>query len=82
MGVALTKVRAPLSPTVSGVVARRLVGNSAFVLGERMADICRATLGPDAYLFNDQYVVKGLKVRPAARGTRTPATSPTRTRLT
>ena len=30
-----------------------------FVLDERMADICRATLGPDAYLFNDQYVVKG-----------------------
>jgi ectoine hydroxylase-related dioxygenase (phytanoyl-CoA dioxygenase family) len=24
-----------------------------------MADICRVTLGPDAYLFNDQYVVKG-----------------------
>jgi ectoine hydroxylase-related dioxygenase (phytanoyl-CoA dioxygenase family) len=38
--------------TESGVLRR-------FVLGERMADICRVTLGPDAYLFNDQYVVKG-----------------------
>ena len=30
-----------------------------FLLGELMAGICRATLGDDAYLFNDQYVVKG-----------------------
>src|SRR4051794_34367023 len=28
-----------------------------FVLGKRMANICRLTLGPDAYLFNDQHVV-------------------------
>ena len=30
-----------------------------FVFGELMAEICRATLGDDVYLFNDQYVVKG-----------------------
>jgi ectoine hydroxylase-related dioxygenase (phytanoyl-CoA dioxygenase family) len=30
-----------------------------FVFGELMADVCRATLGDDVYLFNDQYVVKG-----------------------
>jgi ectoine hydroxylase-related dioxygenase (phytanoyl-CoA dioxygenase family) len=30
-----------------------------FVFSDLMADICRATLGPDAYLFWDQYVVKG-----------------------
>ena len=29
------------------------------LFGEAMADICRATLGPDAYFFFDQYVVKG-----------------------
>src|SRR5262249_56781665 len=30
-----------------------------FVFGELMAEICRATIGGYAYLFNDQYVVKG-----------------------
>ena len=30
-----------------------------FLLGETMRDVCRATLGDDAYLFNDQFVVKG-----------------------
>lgn len=30
-----------------------------FVLGALMAEVCQATLGDDAYLFNDQYVVKG-----------------------
>ena len=30
-----------------------------FVFSDLMADICRATLGADAYLFWDQYVVKG-----------------------
>ena len=29
------------------------------LFGRMMADICRATLGPDAYFFFDQYVVKG-----------------------
>jgi hypothetical protein len=29
------------------------------LFGRVMADICRATLGPDAYFFFDQYVVKG-----------------------
>lgn len=29
------------------------------LFGEAMADVCRATLGPDAYFFFDQYVVKG-----------------------
>ena len=31
----------------------------SFIFGELMADICRATLGDDAYLFWEQYVVKG-----------------------
>jgi ectoine hydroxylase-related dioxygenase (phytanoyl-CoA dioxygenase family) len=31
----------------------------AFLFSRIMADICRATLGPDAYFFLDQYVVKG-----------------------
>ncbi|MEE2753196.1 MAG: phytanoyl-CoA dioxygenase family protein [Candidatus Latescibacterota bacterium] len=30
-----------------------------FLFSELMAEICRATLGPDAYLFHEQYVVKG-----------------------
>jgi ectoine hydroxylase-related dioxygenase (phytanoyl-CoA dioxygenase family) len=30
-----------------------------FVFGELMAEICRATIGDNVYLFNDQYVVKG-----------------------
>lgn len=33
-----------------------------FLFGERMADICRATIGPDAYLFVEQYVVKCAEV--------------------
>ena len=31
----------------------------AFLFSELMADVCRATLGDDAYLFWEQYVVKG-----------------------
>lgn len=31
----------------------------SFIFSELMADICRATLGDEAYLFWDQYVVKG-----------------------
>ncbi len=30
-----------------------------FIYGDLMADVCRHTLGPDAYLFNEQWVVKG-----------------------
>jgi ectoine hydroxylase-related dioxygenase (phytanoyl-CoA dioxygenase family) len=33
-----------------------------FVFGELMADVCRATIGPEAYLFYDQFVVKGAEV--------------------
>lgn len=33
-------------------------GLDGFVFGELMADICRATIGPQAYLFYDQYVAK------------------------
>jgi len=33
-----------------------------FVLGDLMAEICRATLGGRVFLFNDQYVVKGAEV--------------------
>lgn len=29
------------------------------LFSEQMAEVCRATLGPDAYFFFDQYVVKG-----------------------
>ena len=29
-----------------------------FIYSDLMAEICRATLGPDVYLFNEQYVVK------------------------
>jgi ectoine hydroxylase-related dioxygenase (phytanoyl-CoA dioxygenase family) len=30
----------------------------SFLFGELMADICRATIGDTAYLFNEQYVIK------------------------
>lgn len=30
-----------------------------FLFSDVMAEICKATLGPDAYLFHEQYVVKG-----------------------
>lgn len=30
-----------------------------FIFSDFMADVCRATLGDEVYLFNDQYVVKG-----------------------
>ena len=30
-----------------------------FLLGETMREVCLATVGEDAYLFNDQFVVKG-----------------------
>jgi ectoine hydroxylase-related dioxygenase (phytanoyl-CoA dioxygenase family) len=30
-----------------------------FLLGETMREVCRAAVGEDAYLFNDQFVVKG-----------------------
>ena len=36
-----------------------------FLFGELMAEVCRATLGDTAYLFNEQYVVKA-----AERGTK------------
>ena len=32
---------------------------SRFIFGDLMAEICRATIGPDAYLFYEQWVVKG-----------------------
>ena len=35
---------------------------SRFLFGSLMADICRATLGETAYLFNEQYVVKAAEV--------------------
>jgi hypothetical protein len=34
-------------------------GLRAVLFGDVMAEICRATLGPDAYFFFDQFVVKG-----------------------
>ncbi|MFQ5972093.1 MAG: phytanoyl-CoA dioxygenase family protein [Alphaproteobacteria bacterium] len=32
-----------------------------FLFGEEMAALCRATLGPDAYLFLEQFVIKGAR---------------------
>ncbi|MDE2748538.1 MAG: phytanoyl-CoA dioxygenase family protein [Chloroflexota bacterium] len=42
-------------------VANRSPGSpvmTEFLFGDLMADICRATLGDEAYLYNEQYVVK------------------------
>jgi ectoine hydroxylase-related dioxygenase (phytanoyl-CoA dioxygenase family) len=33
-----------------------------YVFGETMAEICRATIGPQAWLFQEQFVVKGADV--------------------
>ena len=42
-------------------------GLKEYVFGELMADICRATVGQDSYLFYDQYVAKASEVgRPFA----------------
>ncbi|HIN55224.1 MAG TPA: phytanoyl-CoA dioxygenase family protein [Planctomycetes bacterium] len=42
-------------------------GLDEYVFGELMAEICRATVGKDAYLFYDQYVAKAAEVgRPFA----------------
>jgi ectoine hydroxylase-related dioxygenase (phytanoyl-CoA dioxygenase family) len=42
-------------------------GLDEYVFGEVMAEICRATIGQDAYLFYDQYVAKAAEVgRPFA----------------
>src|SRR5437773_919969 len=30
-----------------------------FIFGDLMAEICRATIGPNAYLFYEQWVIKG-----------------------
>lgn len=45
------------------------------LLGEAMREVCRATVGEEAYLFNDQFVVKAPTARRASPGTRTAATS-------
>ncbi len=37
-------------------------GLDEYVFGELMAQICRATVGPEAYLFYDQYVAKAAEV--------------------
>jgi ectoine hydroxylase-related dioxygenase (phytanoyl-CoA dioxygenase family) len=34
-------------------------GLKRFLFGEAMAELCRATIGPNAYLFFEQFVVKG-----------------------
>jgi len=43
---------------VSGCYKKKPV-MGRFIFSDLMADICRATLGDTAYLFHDQYVVKG-----------------------
>lgn len=43
----------------AGECQRRQPALRSMLFSETMADICRATLGPDAYFFYDQYVVKG-----------------------
>jgi len=40
-------------------VAARLPGVSDFIFGDVMAKLCEAVLGPSAYFFHDQYVIKG-----------------------
>lgn len=35
---------------------------TSFIFSDLMAEVCRATLGDDAYLFNEQYVVKAAEV--------------------
>ena len=50
-----------------------------FLLDQTMRDVCRATLGDDAYLFNDQLSSRAPTGRRASRGIRTAATSPTST---
>jgi ectoine hydroxylase-related dioxygenase (phytanoyl-CoA dioxygenase family) len=42
----------------SNKVAREKRELRGFLFGELMADICRATIGDTAYLFNEQYVIK------------------------
>lgn len=45
----------------------QVAGLDGYVFGELMADICRATIGGNAYLFYDQYVAKAAEVgRPFA----------------
>jgi ectoine hydroxylase-related dioxygenase (phytanoyl-CoA dioxygenase family) len=39
-------------------MAQELPELRSFLFGELMADICRATLGDNAFLFNEQYVIK------------------------
>ncbi len=43
----------------AGECQRRQPDLRTMLFSETMADICRATLGDDAYFFYDQYVVKG-----------------------
>lgn len=43
----------------AGECQRRQPALRTMLFSQTMADICRATLGPDAYFFYDQYVVKG-----------------------
>ena len=43
----------------AGECQRRQPALRTMLFSDTMADICRATLGPDAYFFYDQYVVKG-----------------------
>ncbi|MFI7272389.1 phytanoyl-CoA dioxygenase family protein [Streptomyces sp. NPDC049879] len=42
----------------SNMIYQDLPELRGFLFGETMAEICRATLGPDAYLFWEQYVIK------------------------
>lgn len=47
------------------------------LLGEAMRKVCRATVGEEAYLFNDQFVVKAPTARRASPVIGTAATSRT-----
>jgi ectoine hydroxylase-related dioxygenase (phytanoyl-CoA dioxygenase family) len=42
----------------AGGMAKTAPQLRAFLFGSLMADICRATLGPDAFFFGEQYVIK------------------------
>src|SRR5205814_9130831 len=35
---------------------------SEFIFSDLMADVCRATIGPDAFLFYEQFVLKGAEI--------------------
>jgi ectoine hydroxylase-related dioxygenase (phytanoyl-CoA dioxygenase family) len=58
-GVDRIGLNAKNSRYFAAFVYREHLEMGRFIFGELMAEICRATIGNEAYLFWDQYVVKG-----------------------